>query len=229
MLRDWLGVGAASSAFLLGSVAYASEPASLGLPVVAADSQWSSAGGGESEIETDSEANAHPADERWREKPISIGLSTIMGPPTGEAEPFFMLGGELAYALPYVSLAGTVGYTVGVNASLAARLRWHLGHAVALTLGGRAALLPLDDACGFFEDHCEQVRRWEEAYFGGGELGVEGRTRAGFMWRAQVGYWQLLAHGPGTCRIPFSKLGCSAGDPPESSFVTEELVVGWAF
>jgi len=176
--------------------------------------------------------NPHPDDERWLNKPFSIGLSTIMGLPTGGAGEFILLGGELAYALPYVSLAGTVGYTFGINASLAARLRLHLGHAVALTLGGRAAMLPLDaGGCWIAgEGHCEEpVRSWDEAYFGAGELGVEGRTTLGFMWRAQIGYWGVLGHGHGTCRIPFSAVGCAAGDPPAGGFVTQELVLGWAF
>src|SRR6188768_3983830 len=168
VVRHLLAIGAANAAFLLGSVARASEPTNFGLPVVAADSQSSSETEMESEIN-----NPHPDDERWLNKPFSIGLSTIMGLPTGGAGEFILLGGELAYALPYVSLAGTVGYTFGINASLAARLRLHLGHAVALTLGGRAAMLPLDaGGCWIAgEGHCEEpVRSWDEAYFGAGEL-----------------------------------------------------------
>ena len=206
---------------MLGSAARAGDVTDFGLPVVAADSQPS--------LERAPETQPHPNDERWLNKPFSVGLSTILGAPQA-ADPFLMVGAEVAYALPYVSLGGTLGYLGGINVSVAARGRLHLGHAIALTLGARAAWLPLDDFCGFTIDtECDQKRHWSYALFGGGEFGIEGRTQAGFMWRAQGGLWGLLAHGGGTCQVSTPALNCSAGEPQPGVVATQEVTLGWAF
>jgi len=224
MLRALVVTAAACSVFSLGSAAHASEATDSGLPIVAAESQ--------SSLERAPETQPHPNDERWLNKPFSLGLSAILGLPGPEqrADPFLMPGAEFAYALRYLSLGGTLGYLAGINASLAARGRLHLGHAVALTLGARAALLPLYGDCGLsLPDPCERISHWKHTFFGGGEFGVEGRTEAGFMWRAQAGIWGLIAHGGGTCSTSDPTLGCSAGDPQPGLFITQELTVGWAF
>jgi hypothetical protein len=209
---------------LLGSVARPVDAAELGLPIVAADSQ--------SSFESAPEAQPHPNDERWLSKPFHLGLSAILGLPQG-TDPFLMSGAEVGYALPYISLDGTFGYLDGINASLGARGRLHLGHAVALTLGASVALLPLDETCwfdfGLTPEGCEQKRHWDHAFFAGGGGGVEGRTEAGFMWRVQAGFWGLLAHGQGTCRAIGSALGCSVANPQPGVVVTQELSLGWAF
>jgi hypothetical protein len=222
--RQFLAAVAAAGLFLLGSSARAAEGTDSGLPVVAPDSQAGA--------ESASESQAHPNDERWLSRPFSAGLSSILGMSQGGA-PFLMLGAEFAYALPYVSFGATLGYLDGINGSLAARGRLHLGHAVALTLGARGAHLPLDDDCWFdfgqTADSCDQNRRWKHAFFGGGELGVEGRTEAGFMWRAQVGLWGLLGHGGGVCRTTGSAMDCAVPALTPGVVFTQELTVGWAF
>lgn len=214
-------IGAACSISLLGTQVRAAEGTDSGLAVVAPDSQ--------SALEAVPETPERPNDERWRQKPFHVGLSTILGFPQ-EADPFLMAGAEFAYALPHVSLAATFGYLDGINASLAARGRLHLGHAVALTLGPSVALLPLHDACALsFGEVCKQQRHWGHALFGGGEIGVEGRTEAGFVWRAQAGFWGLLAHGDGTCKAAAPSLSCSARNLQPGVVQTEEVTVGWAF
>jgi hypothetical protein len=224
VFRDLLLVGAGCCAFFLGFTARAAEGTDSGLPVVAPESQL----GFESEVEPP----PHPNDERWLNKPFYVGLSTIIGLPQGMA-PFWMPGGELGYALPYVSFAGTLGYFDGLNASLAVRGRLHLGHAVALTLGPRGALLPLEEeGCFFtFAEGCDEKPRTSiaHAFFGGGELGVEGRTEAGLMWGARMGLWGLLAHRGGTCTSLGSASACSVESPQPGVVYTQEVTMGWAF
>lgn len=137
-----------------------------------------------------------------------------------------MPGLELGYALPYVSFGGTLGYNGGINASLAARGRLHLGEAVALTLGARSALLPLNRIC--WGECSEGEQHWDRALLGGGEFGAEGRTAAGFMWRAQVGFWGLLAQGGASCSND-GAYRCSVTDPRPGVVITQELTLGWAF
>ena len=227
MLRRLLAAGTVCGCFLLEPAARAVEPADSGLPVVAADSQL--------RLERAAEAPIHPIDERWRSKPFNFAMSAILGLPQG-ADPFLLMGPEFAYAFPYVTLGATIGATVGdldgLNATLAMRGRLHLGHAVALTLGPRGVLLPLEKGCGFSfgeDDDCKQTQRWSRAFFAGGDLGVEGRTEAGFMWRAQAGLWGLLAHGGGSCTPVGSALSCSVMNPQPGVVATEEVTLGWAF
>ena len=226
MRRVLVATTVAWSVFSLASAACAQEATDSGLPVVAPESQPS--------LERAPEPQPHPNDERWLKKPFSLALSAILGIPGPEsggqqADPFLMPGVELAYALPHVSFGGTLGYFFALNASLAARGRLHLGHAVALTLGARAAMLRVDDCSLSRTGDCEQWRHWDRGFFASGELGIEGRTEAGFMWRAQAGIWGLIAHGGGTCSTSDPTLGCSAGDPQPGLFITQELTVGWAF
>jgi hypothetical protein len=222
--RIWVAIVRVCSAWWLGSAAHPADAAELGLPIVAPDSQ--------SSFESAPEAQLHAKDERWLSRPFQIGLSAIVVFPQA-TDPFFMPGAEFGYALPYVSLGGTFGYLDGINGSLGARGRLHLGHAVALTLGASVALLPLDETCWFdfgqAPEGCEEKRHWEHAFFAGGEWGVEGRSEAGFVWRVQAGYWGLLAHGPGTCRASDAALGCPAANPQPGVVLTQELSLGWAF
>lgn len=227
MLRCLWAAATICGCFLLERVARATQPADLGLPIVAADSQLS--------VVRAAEAPAVPNDDRWRSKPFNLAVSAILGLPQG-ADPFLMTGAEFAYAFPSVTLGATIGATVGeldgLNATLALRGRLHLGHAVALTLGPRGALLPLEKACGlsFGEDNdCKQTQRWGRAFLAGGDLGVEGRTEAGFMWRAQAGLWGLLAHGEGSCTPVGSAPSCSVTNPQPGVVATEEVTLGWAF
>jgi len=144
-----------------------------------------------------------------------------------------MAGAEFAYALPYVSLAATFGYLDGINASLAARGRLHLGHAVALTLGVRGARLPLEHGCGFAFGEgsaaCKQIDHFGQTLFVGGEYGIEGRTEAGFMWRVHGGFWGMVGHGDGTCKPIAPSLGCSVEDLRPGVVGIEEVSLGWAF
>jgi hypothetical protein len=160
------------------------------------------------------------------EQAFAVGLSTILGATPGLDYVFVVPGVELSYALPYVSLGGTLGYLDGINATLAARGRLHLGDAVALTLGARSALLPLSRIC--WGECQEGMQHWDRALFGGGELGVEGRSEAGFFWRAQVGFWGLLARGGASC-TPDGSSRCSVSDLPPGVFITQELTLGAAF
>jgi hypothetical protein len=224
VLRHVLVVLVLLGGFSLGSTAGAAEASNFGLPVVAADSH--------SESESAPETQPRPNDELWLTKPFSAGLSTILGL-SDRVNPFFMPGAEFAYALPHVSFGGTLGYLNGLNASLAVRGRLHLGHAVAVTLGARVTLVPLDDGCfldlGLSETHCTQKLHWSQAFFSGGEGGIEGRTRSGFLWRVQLGYWGLVAHGRGTCTVVRSAIGCPVTEPRPGPVFTQEVTFGWSF
>ena len=49
------------------------------------------------------------------------------------------------------------------------------------------------------------------------------------MWRAQAGFWGLIAHGDGTCKAADPALGCSAANLQPGVVQTLEVAVGWAF
>jgi len=159
----------------------------------------------------------HPSDERWLTRPLSVGLATIFAAPQ-RADLFLVWGAELEYAVPYVSFGATLGYLDGLDASLSVRPRWHLGHAVALTLLGRAALAPLGEGCTFvgFGDGgarsgCD-ASEWRHALFLGLEPGLEGRTESGFVWRVSSGVWGLLARSGASCT--HRQVGASQPDLP---------------
>ena len=213
-----LSTAAVCCSFFPEAALHAAELTDSDLPVVAPDS--------EANPERAPEARAHSKDERWLNKPFHVGLSTILGATPGLDYVFVMPGAELSYALPYVSFGGTIGYLGGINASLAARGRQHLGDAVALTLGARGALLPLDRIC--WGECQEGLQHWDHALFGGGELGVEGRTDAGFMWRAQAGLWCLL-HRSGASCTSVSGYPCYVSDLRPGVVVIGELALGWTF
>lgn len=218
VLRRLLSAAAVCCSFFPGATLRAAESTNSELPAVAADSLPN--------LERAPEARGRSKDERWLNRPFHVGLSTILGETPGLDYVFLMPGVELSYALPYVSLGGTLGYLGGINASLAARGRLHLGDAVALTLGARSALLPLNRIC--WGECSEGQQHWDHALFGGGEFGVEGRTEAGFMWRAQAGFWGLLAHGGASC-TPDGGYPCYVSDQRPGVVVTQELTLGWAF
>ena len=217
VVRRLLSATAVCGSFFPGAALRAAEPTKSELPAVATDSRPS--------LERAPEARARK-DERWLNKPFHVGLSTILGATPGFDYVFLMPGVELSYALPYISLGGTLGYFGGLNASLAARGRLHLGDAVALTLGASSALLPLNRIC--WGECTEGEQHWSHALFGGGELGVEGRTEAGFMWRAQAGFWGLLAHGGASCTND-GAYPCYVSDQRPGVVITQELTLGWAF
>jgi hypothetical protein len=204
------------------STAWASQAEDLGLPIVAPEAQPT--------LHSEAEARPTPNDARWLHKPLTLGLSAVLGFPQA-ANPFLLPGAELDYALPYVSIGGTFGYLDGINASVVARGRLHLGHALALTLGARGALLPLSNTCWFdfgqSSESCTQKQHWEHTFFGGGELAIEGRSEAGFIWRAGFGFWGLVAHGDGSCTRGAAALSCST-EPSPGVVQTEELALGWA-
>lgn len=118
------------------------------------------------------------------------------------ADLFLFDGVDVDYALPYVSLNATLGYFEGLDASASARYRLHLGHTVALTLGGRVAVAPLRNGCSAFAlAACDDgVSTWKHAVFGTIEPGIEGRTTWGLSWRAGFGLGGLLGRDAGSCR-----------------------------
>jgi len=175
VLRRLLNAAAVCWSFFPGTALRAAELTDSELPAVATDSQPN--------LARAPEARARSRDERWLNKPYHVGLSTILGATPGLDYVFLMPGGELSYALPYVSLAGTLGYLGGINASLAARGRLHLGDAVALTLGPRSALLPLN--------------RLVDARFSRGSRPTSCRARG-----AQIGRGSLTATAPKRALLP---------------------------
>ena len=218
VLRRLLSAAVVCGSFFSGAALRAAEQTDSELPAVVADSQPSP--------ERAPEAQRRSKDQRWLSRPFHVGLSTIVGATPGLDYVFLMPGVELSYALPYISLGGTLGYLGGVNASLAARGRLHLGDAVALTLGARSALLPLTRIC--WGECSEGEQHWDRALFAGGEFGIEGRTEGRFFWRAQVGFWGLLTHGGASC-TPVSGFPCYVTDQRPGLVITQELTLGWTF
>lgn len=218
VLRRFVSVAAVCGSFFSATALRAAEQTDSELATVATASQPN--------LERAAEARARSKDGRWLNKPFQVALSTIVGATPGLDYVFLMPGAEFSYALPYVSFGATIGYLGGVNASLAARGRLHLGDAVAVTLGARSALLPLNSIC--WGECSEGQQHWDRALFGGGELGVEGRSEAGFIWRAQAGVWGLLAQGGASC-TPDGAYPCYVSDARPGVVITQELTLGWAF
>jgi hypothetical protein len=203
------------SSFFPEAALRAAELTDSELPAVAADSQL--------DPERAPEARARSKDERWLKKPFAVGLSTILGATPGSGYVFAMPGVELSYALPYVSLGGTLGYLGGMNATLA------------------CARAPASWRC-----RCLDARRTErtvasESYLLGRVPGGDAtlgscalrrrrarRTEAGFFWRAQVGFWGLLARGGASC-TPDGGYPCYVSDLPPGVVITQELTLGAAF
>jgi len=217
-LRHFVFTAAVCGAFFWGTVLSAAELSDSDGWDVAQDSQRG--------LESAPEARVHAKDARWLNKPFSVGLSTIVGEAQGLDYMFLTPSAELSYALPYVSFGATLGYRGGVNASLAVRGRLHLGDAVALTLGARGALQSLNRIC--WGECSEGFQEWDHSLFAGGELGVEGRSEGGFMWRVQAGVSGMLAQGSGSCTNQGAS-PCYVVDAHASAFITQELTLGYAF
>jgi hypothetical protein len=125
----------------------------------------------------------------------------------------------------------TLGYLNAVNASVAARGRLDLWRGVALNAGARVALAPLDAGCGLFSSLSEGPctnSAWDHALFALAELGVEGRTRGGFVWRTDFGLGGLLARGAGSCRSS-NGLPCQVDAGGVGLIATQHVTLGYAF
>lgn len=202
-----------------------SQTVQLGRPTVAANSQQVGDG-------------RPPADDaRWLEHPFSLGGTALLGG-THKMNPLWVVGMDFDYALPYVSLSGTVGYLFGVNAALSARGRLHLGHAVALTLGGRAAIAPVSEGgCWLVDEGLDSLgdpencpeNHWSRAFFAGPELGVEGRSERGFIWRTGLGVMRELARGGYSCTQHFSGACFAATDNIPGTVITTFITLGHSF
>ncbi len=224
----WGSLSIALAALFAGeSAAFAFDVHESGLPIVAPESQL--------EVPSEPGAQVEPKDARWLKHPLGLGLAaTLAFPQTGDL--FLLDGIAVDYALPYVSFNGSLGYLNGLDASLSARGRLHLGHAVALTLGARTLLVPFEDTCFLdfgmsdSDDRCSEHRHWSNTLFAGGELGIEGRSESGFTWHAGFGFFGLAAHGAGTCQPDWrsASMPCVAGPVRPGVVQTMDIALGWA-
>jgi len=217
VLPRLLSTAAVWCLFFQGSVLHATEPK---------DDRWDVAQDSRPEPKRAPEARPHAKNERWLNRPLTVALSTIVGETPSLDYMFLMPGAELSYALPRITFSGTIGYFGSVNASLAARGRLHVGDAVALTLGARSSLLSLNRIC--WGECAEGNQEWDQSLFLGGELGVEGRSETGFMWRVQAGLSGMLVEGRGSCTNQ-GAYRCSVQEPTPGPLITQELTLGYAF
>lgn len=183
----------------------AAEPSEGGNAPVVEGAQWRSSDTPSHRCTAPNFSDAPPCGgSRWQARRFALSVTASVGSHRLSWIDVPYSGLDVDYAVvPWLSATATFGYLSGHQISIAPRLRLELAQSVALMAAPRLINRRFEHGasdCPLLHGPClGQSREWQHSFWGGGDVGIEGRTGAGFVWRLHVGTIGLLTQRADVC------------------------------
>jgi hypothetical protein len=166
----------------------------------------------------------HPEIDRREQRPLAVMAVLGGGTPVGA------VGLVVEYSpAPYFVVSGGAGMSDGLQLALTPRFELPLSRTLSLGIGGGLSTGKyVQQPFWCFDCEIHRTTEWSRAYWGNGEISLDGISKRGFAFRTFVGLGQLLNPTPDRCTEQSVEVACAGGEK-KTRLVYAGVALGYAF